>query len=85
MYWHKNIFVKAGVPARLKRVEENQVPSWLWRSVADESALKKLPKNQRYIGENSAKQVYDRLAGTLDILGLEGGLFFLGSRRADLF
>ena len=44
-------FRKAGVPARLKRVEENQVPSWLWRSVADESALKKLPKNQRYIGE----------------------------------
>ena len=27
-------FRKAGVPARLKRVEENGVPSFLWRSVA---------------------------------------------------
>jgi ribonucleoside-diphosphate reductase alpha chain len=30
-------FRKAGVPAHLKRVEENNVPSWLWRSVPDES------------------------------------------------
>ena len=28
-------FRKAGVPAQLKRVEENAVPSWLWRSVPD--------------------------------------------------
>lgn len=28
-------FRKAGVPARLKKVEENSVPSFLWRSVAD--------------------------------------------------
>src|SRR5208283_2028271 len=32
-------FRKAGVPARLKRVEENAVPSFLWRSVADTEAL----------------------------------------------
>jgi len=32
-------FRKAGVPARLKKVEEETVPSWLWRSVADEAAL----------------------------------------------
>src|SRR5258708_6309429 len=32
-------FRKAGVPARLKRVEEETVPSWLWRSVPDEEAL----------------------------------------------
>jgi ribonucleoside-diphosphate reductase alpha chain len=29
-------FRKAGVPARLKKVEENDVPSWLWRSVPDD-------------------------------------------------
>jgi ribonucleoside-diphosphate reductase alpha chain len=29
-------FRKAGVPARLKKVEEETVPSWLWRSVPDE-------------------------------------------------
>src|SRR5215208_8008392 len=32
-------FRKAGVPARLKKVEEETVPSWLWRSVPDEAAL----------------------------------------------
>jgi len=30
----------AGVPALLKKVEEETVLSWLWRSVADEAALK---------------------------------------------
>ena len=30
-------FRKAGVPACLKRVEENSVPSWLWRSVAGQA------------------------------------------------
>src|ERR1700741_3516978 len=44
-------FRKAGVPARLKKVEENSVPSWLWRSVADEAALAELPEAERYAGE----------------------------------
>jgi len=68
-------FRKAGVPAELKRVEENNVPSWLWRSTADEAALKALPEDQRYTGEVSAKQVYDRLAGTWTYWGWKGGYF----------
>ena len=32
-------FRKAGVPSRLRRVEEESVPSFLWRSVPDETAL----------------------------------------------
>ena len=40
-------FRKAGVPARLKKVEENDVPSWLWRSVPDEAALAELPEDER--------------------------------------
>ncbi len=68
-------FRKAGVPARLKKIEENDVPSFLWRSVADETALKALPENERYIGEHSAKQVFDRLAGTWTYWGWKGGYF----------
>src|SRR3984957_618654 len=49
-------FRKAGVPARLKKVEEDTVPSWLWRSVADEAALKELGKKERLTGEHSSKQ-----------------------------
>src|SRR6478672_2626952 len=41
-------FRKAGVPTRLKKVEENSVPSWLWRSVPDEAALAELPEEQRF-------------------------------------
>src|SRR5919202_2494788 len=55
-------FRKAGVPAALKKVEEETVPSFLWRSVADEAALEALPEKERRIGERSSKQVFDRLA-----------------------
>ena len=73
-------FRKAGVPARLKKVEEETVPSWLWRSVADEDALKALPEKERFIGEQSSKQVFDRLAGTWTYWGFKGGYF---SSEAD--
>ncbi|KAB2718348.1 vitamin B12-dependent ribonucleotide reductase [Brucella intermedia] len=68
-------FRKAGVPAQLKKVEENDVPSWLWRSVADEDALAKLPENERYGSEMDACQVFDRLAGTWTYWGWKGGYF----------
>src|SRR5437763_2713562 len=68
-------FRKAGVPARLRRVEEETVPSFLWRSVADEDALTALPEKERIVGERSAKQVFDRLAGTGSYWGWKGGYF----------
>jgi ribonucleoside-diphosphate reductase alpha chain len=68
-------FRKAGVPARLKKVEENTVPSWLWRSAPDEEAMAALPEGERIIGEQSSKQVFDRLAGTWTYWGWKGGYF----------
>ncbi len=68
-------FRKAGVPARLKRVEENSVPSFLWRSVPDEEALARLPEKERLGGEISARQVFDRLAGAWTYWGWKGGYF----------
>lgn len=68
-------FRKAGVPSRLKKVEEETVPSWLWRSVPDDAALAELPENERIIGERSCKQVFDRLAGTWTYWGWKGGYF----------
>ncbi|WP_136442512.1 vitamin B12-dependent ribonucleotide reductase [Pacificoceanicola onchidii] len=61
-------FRKAGVPASLKKVKEKGVPSFLWRS-APSSA-----KTER-IGETSAKQVFDRLAGAWAYWGWKGGYF----------
>jgi ribonucleoside-diphosphate reductase alpha chain len=68
-------FRKAGVPARLKRVKEKGVPEFLWRSVPDEAALAKLPEAERFVGETSAKQVFDRLAGAWAYWGWKGGYF----------
>ncbi len=68
-------FRKAGVPARLKRVEENAVPSFLWRSEADHEALAALPEGERFVAETDARQVFDRLAGAWTYWGWKGGYF----------
>lgn len=68
-------FRKAGVAARLKKVEEETVPSWLWRSVPDTDALGALPENECIVGETSAKQVFDRLSGCWTYWGWKGGYF----------
>ncbi|MHA1569518.1 MAG: vitamin B12-dependent ribonucleotide reductase, partial [Alphaproteobacteria bacterium] len=62
-------FRKTGVAAErdLERVEENDVPSWLWRSKPRDGA--------RFGGETSAKQIFHRLAGTWTYWGWKGGYF----------
>src|SRR5437879_2285719 len=57
-------FRKAGIPARLKKVEEDVVPGFLWRSVAEVEPAGQLPEKAGCGGETSAKQVFDRLSGT---------------------
>ncbi len=68
-------FRKAGVPAALKKVKEKGVPAFLWRSVPDTKALEKLPEDERFTGETSARQVFDRLAGAWAYWGWKGGYF----------
>ncbi|KQP91944.1 vitamin B12-dependent ribonucleotide reductase [Methylobacterium sp. Leaf117] len=68
-------FRKAGVPAALRKVEENDVPSFLWRSEADLNALAELPEAERYVSEISSTQVFDRLAGCWTYWGWKGGYF----------
>tara|TARA_R110002072_G_scaffold75756_11_gene178188 strand:+ start:376 stop:4056 length:3681 start_codon:yes stop_codon:yes gene_type:complete len=68
-------FRRASVPKALKKVEEHDVPSFLWRSVPDTEALAGLDEENRFVGESSAKQVFDRLAGTWTYWGWKGGYF----------
>ncbi|MEQ1901413.1 MAG: vitamin B12-dependent ribonucleotide reductase [Devosia sp.] len=77
-------FRKAGVAKKLKRVEENDVPSWLWRSVPDEKALARLPEAERYGSETDSRQVFDRLAGTWTYWGWKGK-YFDGEEDARAF
>jgi ribonucleoside-diphosphate reductase alpha chain len=68
-------FRKAGIPAKLKRVSEADVPEFLWRAAPDEAALAALPTEQRTTGETSAREVFHRLAGTWTYWGWKAGYF----------
>ena len=68
-------FRKAGVPARLKKIDENTVPSWLWRSEADKEALASLPKYERTGPETDSRQGFDRLPVSWTCWGWKGGYF----------
>ncbi len=60
-------FRKAGVPSKLQKVKEDDVPEFLWRSKAAPGA--------EMGGETSSKQVFDRLAGAWAYWGWKGGYF----------
>jgi len=68
-------FRKRGVPAKRRAVSEAEVPPWLWRQEADDTALASEPEARRFRGERSAKEVFDRLAGTWTYWGWKGGYF----------
>lgn len=68
-------FRKAGVPRKLKRVNESGVPEWLQRSEADEAALRELSEGQRTGMEEDARQVFERLAGCWTYWGFKHGYF----------
>ncbi len=63
-------FRKAGVPAQrdLRPVPESGIPAWLWRKIPVDAKGKAG-------GETSARQVFDRLAGTWTYWGWKGGYF----------
>ncbi|NRB04698.1 MAG: vitamin B12-dependent ribonucleotide reductase [Rhodobacteraceae bacterium] len=61
-------FRKAGVPSKLRKVREKDVPEFLWRSVPDGDDVE-------FGGETSSKQVFDRLAGAWTYWGWKGGYF----------
>jgi ribonucleoside-diphosphate reductase alpha chain len=60
-------FRKAGVPSKVEKVKEADVPEFLWRSQAAKGAVMG--------GETSSKQVFDRLAGAWAYWGWKGGYF----------
>jgi len=75
------VFSQGRRRARLKKVEEETVPSWLWRSVPDTAALADLPEAERYVSELSPSRC-STPRRLLDLLGLEGRLFLVGRGRA---
>ncbi|PKU21421.1 vitamin B12-dependent ribonucleotide reductase [Telmatospirillum siberiense] len=70
-------FRRAGVPVALTPVPEEDVPEWLWRKQPAEADTKTS-------GETSARQVFDRMAGTWTYWGWKGG-YFDGEEDAQTF
>src|SRR5215469_2301317 len=66
---------KAGVPKAVKPVAEEGVPEWLWRSVADESALESIPRAEQFGAERDSRQVFNRMAGCWTYWGWKYGYF----------
>jgi ribonucleoside-diphosphate reductase alpha chain len=68
-------FRRAGVPKKFKLVPEPDIPSWLWRCVPEQDS--DTPEDESFDGENSARQVFDRMAGAWTYWGWKGGYFDL--------
>jgi ribonucleoside-diphosphate reductase alpha chain len=66
-------FRKAGLSDDLVKVEEDDVPEFLWRSAPRDG--QQVKPNGEYLGETSAKQVFNRLAGAWAYWGWKGGMF----------
>jgi ribonucleoside-diphosphate reductase alpha chain len=65
-------FRKAGVPARLKKVEETTVPSWLWRSVPTKPRRPICPRTSASARRDRRPPGLRPSRRHLDLLGLEG-------------
>ena len=66
---------KAGVPAALRKVPEEGVPTWLQRCAPDEEKLQKMDVEDRFGSESDGRQLFRRLAGTWTYWGWKHGYF----------
>jgi len=69
------VFFKEALPALTRRVPEDGVPEWLWRSEVDESGLDTISAEWRFRFERDAREVFDRIAGALCYHGWKEGSF----------
>ena len=66
---------KAGVPKKLRKVREADVPIWLQKSIPDAKAMENLPESESLGEETDGKQTFRRLAGTWTYWGWKYGYF----------
>ncbi|MCI5050125.1 MAG: hypothetical protein MRY32_07340 [Rickettsiales bacterium] len=71
----RHYVVKNAIPTSLKPVEEEGVPVWLQRHEADKDALLDKQKEERFVSESSAKDVFHRMAGAWTYWGWTLGYF----------
>jgi hypothetical protein len=74
-FFVRNCLVADIAPSRLVAIEDNEVPSWLWRKAVNPAALFVLTGEEAFISENSVRDAIDRVAGGWTYLGWQGGYF----------
>ena len=75
---------KAGIPAALRKIPEEGIPTWLQRSAPDEEKLQKMKAGDRYGVESDGRQLFRRLAGTWTYWGWKHG-YFAGEADAQAY
>ncbi len=68
-------FRRAGVPSRILKVAEPDVPEWLHRSRPDDEALAALPAEEAHGGERDARQLFHRMVGCWTYWSWKHGYF----------
>ena len=76
----EKIFYPETLPALTKKVAEEGVPAWLWRSEADAAGLENISAEWRYHYEKDIREVLHRIAGALTYQAWKNRLF---SHEAD--
>src|SRR6202042_1181386 len=71
----EKVFYPEVLPAMLKRVEEADVPAWLWPSEADNTTLDNISAEWRFHIEKDIRDVLHRIAGALTYQGWKNKVF----------
>ncbi len=74
---------KADVPAATRKIPEEGIAPWLWRSEPDEEVLATLDAKDRYGFEKDATQIFHRIAGCWAYWGVKSGTF--DNEQAKIF
>lgn len=69
------VFCKEALPALTRKVQEDGVPEWLWRSEPDDKGLDNISAEWRYSYERDIRDVLRRVAGGLAYKAYRAGLF----------
>lgn len=69
------VFHKEALPALIRKVPEDGVPEWLWRSEIDDQGLDNISAEWRYRYERDFRDVLNRVAGGLTYEAFKSGLF----------
>lgn len=71
----QKIFYARALPSLTRKVAEDAVPEWLWRSEVDHAALESVSGEWRYRVEKDVRDVLHRVAGSVTYRAWKNGAF----------